>query len=284
MWYLQHTVHYHYILHLEILKCFCCTFKAGFPTYISTIWNDTKWKTSAFDFWEMSRYSKPGFYLKESFWTNPSLKQETHLVSEFDAIELVSWFEQLWPEGGGDELGVACQLHDHVWNGQTIYIYIRWCWWLSNICCLKDWTTHNLHNAIYFRSIWHNDNKTDHFKIHEESIDCRYKLEKTVGMHLFFLLFREINSCMRLCLRQPSCAGHRGPGRSHQTGRKERGHTFGWQILEPEPPETSDLQTAAASLSSPPASLWTTPTGQGKLCYYGLQKSHSATVEKGKAV
>lgn len=63
------------------------------------------------------------------------------------------------------------------------------------------------------------------------------------------------NKSVRLCLRQPSCAGRRGPGRSHQTGRKERGHTFGWQILEPEPPKTSDLQKAAASLSSHPASL-----------------------------
>lgn len=39
---------------------------------------------------------------------------KTHLVSEFDTVELVSRLEQLRPEGGGDELGVACQLHDHV--------------------------------------------------------------------------------------------------------------------------------------------------------------------------
>lgn len=38
----------------------------------------------------------------------------THLVSEFDTVELVRGLEQLGPEGGGDELGVACQLHDHV--------------------------------------------------------------------------------------------------------------------------------------------------------------------------
>lgn len=38
----------------------------------------------------------------------------THLVSEFDSVELVSGLEQLGPEGGGDELGVAGQLHDHV--------------------------------------------------------------------------------------------------------------------------------------------------------------------------
>ena len=54
------------------------------------------------------------FNLKESVWTKPALQQETHLVSEFDAVELVSGLEQLRPEGGGDELGVACQLHDHV--------------------------------------------------------------------------------------------------------------------------------------------------------------------------
>lgn len=39
---------------------------------------------------------------------------ETHLVSEFDTIELVSGLQQLRPEGGGDELGVARQLHNHV--------------------------------------------------------------------------------------------------------------------------------------------------------------------------
>lgn len=37
-----------------------------------------------------------------------------HLVSELDAVELVGGLEQLRPEGGGDELGVARQLHDHV--------------------------------------------------------------------------------------------------------------------------------------------------------------------------
>lgn len=44
----------------------------------------------------------------------PPLKRAIHLVSEFDAVELVGGFEQLGPEGGGDELGVACQLHNHV--------------------------------------------------------------------------------------------------------------------------------------------------------------------------
>lgn len=43
-----------------------------------------------------------------------NIKREMHLVSEFDAVELVGGFEQLGPEGGGDELGVACQLHNHV--------------------------------------------------------------------------------------------------------------------------------------------------------------------------
>lgn len=47
-------------------------------------------------------------------WTNHALRQETHLVSEFDTVELVSRFEQFRPEGGGDELGMACQLDDHV--------------------------------------------------------------------------------------------------------------------------------------------------------------------------
>lgn len=45
---------------------------------------------------------------------NPVLQQKAHLVSEFDTVELVGGLEQLGPEGGGDELGVACQLHDHV--------------------------------------------------------------------------------------------------------------------------------------------------------------------------
>lgn len=40
--------------------------------------------------------------------------KETHLVSEFDTVELVRGLQQLRPEGGGDELGVACELHDHV--------------------------------------------------------------------------------------------------------------------------------------------------------------------------
>ena len=54
-------------------------------------------------------------------------------------------------------------------------------------------------------------------------------------------------------LRQPSCAGRQGPDQSHRTGRMERGHTSEWQISGPEPPETSDLRTAAASPSSHPA-------------------------------
>ena len=54
------------------------------------------------------------FNLNESSWTNHALQQETHLVSEFDTVELVSRLEQLRPEGGGDELGMACQLDDHV--------------------------------------------------------------------------------------------------------------------------------------------------------------------------
>lgn len=44
--------------------------------------------------------------------------RETHLVSEFDTIELVGGLQQLRPEGGGDELGVARQLHNHVCNEQ----------------------------------------------------------------------------------------------------------------------------------------------------------------------
>lgn len=70
-----------------------------------------------------------------------------------------------------------------------------------------------------------------------------------------FLFVIHENKREGLYLRQLSCAGRQGPGQSHQTGRKERDHTFGWQILEPEPPKTSDLQKAAASLSSHPASL-----------------------------
>lgn len=50
--------------------------------------------------------------------------EQTHLVSEFDAVELVGRLEQLGPEGGGDELGVTGQLHDHVWNTQTAMIKI----------------------------------------------------------------------------------------------------------------------------------------------------------------
>lgn len=42
----------------------------------------------------------------------------SHLVPELDAVELVGRLEQLRPEGGGDELGVASQLHDHVWTNQ----------------------------------------------------------------------------------------------------------------------------------------------------------------------
>lgn len=42
-----------------------------------------------------------------------------HLVSELDSVELVSGLQQLWSEGGGDELGVACQLHNHVWPMST---------------------------------------------------------------------------------------------------------------------------------------------------------------------
>jgi hypothetical protein len=38
----------------------------------------------------------------------------SYLVSELDAIEFVSMFQQLWPEGGGDELGVVSRLMDHV--------------------------------------------------------------------------------------------------------------------------------------------------------------------------
>lgn len=37
-----------------------------------------------------------------------------HLVSEFDTIKLVSRLQQLRPEGGGDELGMSCQLNNHV--------------------------------------------------------------------------------------------------------------------------------------------------------------------------
>lgn len=42
------------------------------------------------------------------------LSRETYLVSEFDTVELVSGLQQLRPEGGRDELGVARQLHNHV--------------------------------------------------------------------------------------------------------------------------------------------------------------------------
>lgn len=63
-------------------------------------------------------------------------------------------------------------------------------------------------------------------------------------------------------LRQLFCAGHRELGQSHQTGKKGQDHTSEWQISEPEPPETSDLQTAAASPSSHPASLWRTPVSE----------------------
>lgn len=46
--------------------------------------------------------------------------RETHLVSEFDTIELISGLQQLRPEGGRDELGVARQLHDHVCKGVIV--------------------------------------------------------------------------------------------------------------------------------------------------------------------
>ena len=38
----------------------------------------------------------------------------SHLVPELDTIELVCRLQQLRSEGGGDELGVAGQRHDHV--------------------------------------------------------------------------------------------------------------------------------------------------------------------------
>lgn len=41
-----------------------------------------------------------------------------HLVPELDSIELVGRLQQLRPEGGGDELSVTRQLHDHVCHGQ----------------------------------------------------------------------------------------------------------------------------------------------------------------------
>lgn len=47
------------------------------------------------------------------------LKEESHLVSEFDTVELVGRLEKLRPEGGGDELSVACQLHNHVCEGNA---------------------------------------------------------------------------------------------------------------------------------------------------------------------
>lgn len=45
-----------------------------------------------------------------------TFKKTSHLVSEFDTVELVSRLQQLGSEGGGDELGVACQLNNHVCN------------------------------------------------------------------------------------------------------------------------------------------------------------------------
>ena len=114
-----------------------------------------------------------------------------------------------------------------------------------------------------------NDNKTEmiiKYLLLSWGTDC-IKLYRSLKL---FLLLKEIPSLyifkQALYLRQPSCAGHRGPGRSHQTGRREQGRTSGWQISGPEPPKTSDLQIAAASLSSHLASLWTTPTQQRGGC------------------
>lgn len=98
---------------------------------------------------------------------------------------------------------------------------------------------------------WHNDNKPHHVEPYYSVKLLKYEIHRIPPLHILM---------RALYPRQPSCAGRRGPGRSHQTGRKEQDHTSGWQISGPEPPEISDLQTAAASLSSLPAYLWTTPT------------------------
>lgn len=48
------------------------------------------------------------------------MQLKTYFISELYTIEFVSFFKKLWPESGGDKLGILAQFMNHICKDHII--------------------------------------------------------------------------------------------------------------------------------------------------------------------